>query len=391
MSDYLFRGNLAKLDPDVYKLTQLEAERQARKLILIPSESTSPMAVREALASAFQNIYAEGYPDEETRWMSEEEILDYPARLAYYRRYGDPRYYKGVEYADAVEALARRRAAEAFAANGVTADQIFVNVQALSGAPANNAVYHALVEPGSVVMGMNLLHGGHLSHGSSVNRSGKYYKIVHYNVDENEHIDYERVHELAMENKPKMIIAGYSSYSWMPDWEKFRAIADEVGAYLLTDISHIGGLVAAGVVPSPIGIAHVVMSTTHKVLDGPRGAVILTTYPEIAKQIDKAVFPGEQGGPHVNVFAGLALTFKLAQTKQFKKLQEQTLKNAAAMADQFQKRGLRVPFGGTNTHLVNVDVTSIKGEEGVALSGDQAARILDVVRDRGQSQYDSWR
>ncbi len=379
MSDYLFRGNLAKLDPDVYKLTQLEAERQARKLILIPSESTSPLAVREALASAFQNIYAEGYPDEETRWMSEEQILDYPARLAYYRRYGDPRYYKGVEYADAVEALARRRAAEAFAANGITADQIFVNVQALSGGPANNAVYHALVEPGSVVMGMNLLHGGHLSHGSSVNRSGKYYKIVHYNVDENERIDYERVHELAMENKPKMIIAGYSSYSWMPDWEKFRAIADEVGAYLLADISHIGGLVAAGVVPSPIGYAHVVMSTTHKSLDGPRGAVIMTTDAALAKKIDKAVFPGEQGGPHVNVFAGLALTFKLAQTKQFKKLQEQTLKNAAAMADQFQKRGLRVPFSGTNTHLVNVDVTSIKGEDGASLSGDQAARILDVV------------
>ncbi len=230
--------------------------------------------MREALGSAFQNIYAEGYPDEDTRWMSEEEILDYPARLAYYRRHGDPRYYKGTEFADLVEALARRRAAEAFATDGVTADQIFVNVQALSGAPANNAVYHALVEPGSVVMGMNLLHGGHLSHGSSVNRSGKYYKIVHYNVDQNERIDYEQVRELALENKPKMIIAGYSSYSWIPDWKKFREIADEVGAYFLADISHIGGLVAAGVVPSPIGIAHVVMSTTHKTLDGPRGAVL---------------------------------------------------------------------------------------------------------------------
>ena len=379
MTDFLFRGKLAKLDPDVFELTQLEAERQARKLILIPSESSSPLAVREALASAFQNIYAEGYPDEESRWMTEEEILDFPARLAHYRRSGDPRYYKGVEYADAVEALARRRAAEAFAANGYTADQIYVNVQALSGAPANNAVYHALVEPGSVVMGMNLLHGGHLSHGSSVNRSGKWYKIVHYNVDANERLDYEKIRALAVENKPKMIIAGYSSYSWVPDWKKFREIADEVGAYLLADISHIGGLVAAGVVPSPVGHAHVVMSTTHKSLDGPRGAVLLTTDADIAKKLDKAVFPGEQGGPHVNVFAALALTFKLAQTKQFKQLQVQTIKNAQAMADQFKKRGLRVPFGGTNSHMLNVDVTTIKGPDGISLSGDQAARILDIV------------
>ena len=379
MSDFLFRGKLADLDPDVFDLTQLEAERQARKLILIPSESTAPMAVREALASAFQNIYAEGYPDEESRWMTEEEILDYPARLAHYRRNGDPRYYKGVEYADVVESLARRRAAEAFAANGFTADQIFVNVQALSGAPANNAVYQALIPLGETIMGLNLLHGGHLSHGSSVNRSGKWFKAVHYTVDENERLDYDAIRALALENKPKLLIAGYSSYSWVPDWKKFREIADEVGAYFLADISHIGGLVAAGVVPSPIGIAHVVMSTTHKSLDGPRGAVLLTTDAAIAKKIDKAVFPGEQGGPHVNVFAALALTFKLAQTKQFKKLQAQTIKNAKAMADQFVLRGLRVPFGGTDCHLVNVDVTTVEGEDGTRLSGDQAARILDIV------------
>jgi len=379
MPDYLFRGNLAKLDPDVYELTQLEQERQYRKLILIASESTAPMAVREALSSAFQNIYAEGYPDEDTRWMDDEEILDYPARLANYRRNSDPRYYKGVEYADTVEALARRRAAQTFAANGITADQIYVNVQALSGGPANNAVYQALLNLGDTVMGLNLLHGGHLSHGSSVNRSGKWFKAVHYTIDQNEKIDYEAVRALANEHKPKLLIAGYSSYSWMPDWKKFREIADEVGAYLLTDISHIGGLVAAGVVPSPIGHAHVVMSTTHKSIDGPRGAVLMTTDAGIAKKIDKAVFPGEQGGPHVNVFAALALTFKLTQTEQFKKLQAQTLKNAKAMADQFEKRGLRVPFGGTDTHLVNVDCTSIVGEDGTKLSSDQASRILDIV------------
>ncbi|MBE0671884.1 MAG: serine hydroxymethyltransferase, partial [Anaerolineales bacterium] len=379
MPDYLFRGSLEKLDPDVYKLTQLEAERQYRKLILIASESTAPMAVREALSSAFQNIYAEGYPDEDTRWMDDEEILDYPARLGNYRRNSDPRYYKGVEYADTVEALARRRAAQTFAANGYSADQIFVNVQALSGAPANNAVYHALINLGDTVMGLNLLHGGHLSHGSSVNRSGKFFKAVHYTIDSNEKIDYDAVRALALENKPKLMIAGYSSYSWVPDWKKFREIADEVGAYFLADISHIGGLVAAGVVPSPIGHAHVVMSTTHKSIDGPRGAVLMTTDAAIAKKIDKAVFPGEQGGPHVNVFAALALTFKLTQTRQFKQLQAQTLKNAKAMADQFTKRGLRVPFGGTDTHLVNVDCTSIVGEDGTKLSGDQASRILDIV------------
>ena len=361
------------LTPTVYELTRIEAERQARKLILIPSESQAPLAVREAMSSAFQNIYAEGYPDEETRRMTEAGILDYPARLANFRRYSDPRYYKGTEYADAVEALARRRCAEAFAANGVTADQIYVNVQALSGAPANNAVYHALVEPGAVVMGMNLLHGGHLTHGSSVNRSGKLYKIVHYTVDlETEKIDYDAVMALARENKPKMIICGYSSYPWIPDWKKFRQIADAVDAYLLADISHIGGLVAAGVVPSPVGFAHVITSTTHKTLDGPRGAIILTTYPDLAKKLDKAVFPGEQGGPHVHIFAALALTFKLARTRQFEKLQKQTIKNAQAMSERFKERGLRVPYGGTNSHMLNLDFRTIEGDGDNCLSGDQA-------------------
>jgi glycine hydroxymethyltransferase len=379
MSDFLFRGSLADLDPDLQHLTQFEAERQARKLILIASESQTPLAAREALGSAFQNIYAEGYPEDEWRKMPEVGLLDYGTRLAEYRRHSDPRYYKGVEYADLVESLASRRCAETFAANGFAPEQIFVNLQALSGAPANNAVYNALVTPGDTVLGMNLLHGGHLSHGSSVNRSGKLYKAVHYSIDPaTEKLDYDKIRALALENKPKMIIAGYSSYPWVPDWKKFRAIADEVGAYFLADISHIGGLVAAGGVPSPVGFAHVIMSTTHKSLDGPRGAVLLSTDPAIAKKIDRAVFPGEQGGPHVHVIAALALAFKLAQTDQFKALQAQTVKNAAALADQLAKRGLRIPFGGTDSHLVNVDVTSVKSG-GVALSGDMAARILDVV------------
>ncbi len=380
MSDFLFRGSLSEVDPEVNRLVELESERQYRKLILIPSESTAPKAVREALGSSFQNLYAEGYPDEDTRQMTEAEILDYPERLAYYRRYSDPRYYKGTEYADAIEALARRRCAEAFATSKFSANQIYANVQPLSGAPANNAVYTALLSPGDTIMGMNLLHGGHLSHGSSVNRSGKLFKVIHYNVDpKTEQIDYEIVMAQALENRPKIIIAGYSSYPWVPDWERFRAIADAVGATLLADISHIAGLVAAGVAASPLGYAQVVTFTTHKTLHGPRGACILTTDAALSRKIDRAVFPGEQGGPHIHAVAGLAVTFKLAQTEQFRKAQEQTVKNAKALVERLSERGLRIPYGGTNTHMGNLDCKSVTGPDGTPLSGDMAARILDIA------------
>jgi glycine hydroxymethyltransferase len=380
MTDFLLRGNLSDLDPEVDQLIQFEKERQFRKLILIPSESTAPAAVRESLGSVFQNIYAEGYPDEETRWMSEKDILDYTARLSHYRRYADPRYYKGVEYADMIESLARRRCAEAFATEKVSADQIFVNVQALSGAPANNAVYSALIEPGDAILGMNLLHGGHLTHGSSVNRSGKLYKVSHYNVNlETEQIDYDELELLAKASQPKVIICGYSSYPWVPDWARFRAIADSVGAYLLADVSHIAGLIAAKTITSPVGFAHVITFTTHKTLCGPRGACILTTDAAIAKKLDKAVFPGEQGGPHVHVFAALATTFKIAKTPAFAALQKQIVKNCASLTNQLSKRGLRIPFGGTNTHLGNVDCKTIIGPDGTTLSGDMAARILDTA------------
>ena len=380
MNDFLFRGSLAELDPNVFELVQLEAERQARKLILIASESTAPAAIREALGSVFQNLYAEGYPDEEMRWMKESEILDYPAQLSHYRRYADPRYYKGVEYVDIVESLARRRCAEAFATPSVTADQIFVNVQPLSGAPANNAVYSALLDPGDVILGMNLLHGGHLTHGSSVNRSGKLYKAVHYNVNPTtEQIDYDAVEALAKENKPKIIIAGYSSYPWVPDWARFRAIADSCGAILMADISHIAGLVAAKVIPSPVGYAQVITFTTHKSLCGPRGACIITNDSSLAKKIDRAVFPGEQGGPHAQVFAALALTFKLAQTEAFCQLQAQILKNCVALINRLIERGMRIPYGGTNTHMANLDCKTVVGPDGTPLSGDMAARILDIA------------
>ena len=380
MADYLFRGSLADLDPNVYELTQLEAERQARKIILIASESQAPLAVREILGSAFQNVYAEGYPSESTRKLEEHEILDFTARLAEYRRYSDARYYKGVEYVDIAEALARRRCAETFAANGVAPQDIYVNVQALSGAPANNAVYHALAEPGDTIMGLSLIHGGHLSHGAAVHRSGKFYNAVHYQVDPiTEQIDYDQIAELALKHRPKFIIAGYSSYPWTVDWARFQQIARSTGAYLFADIAHVAGLVAGGVFPSPVGFADVITFTTHKSLCGPRGACILTTDPALARKIDRAVFPGEQGGPHVNVFAAMALTFKLAQTEQFKVLQKKTVENATALASRLSERGFRIPFGGTDTHIVNLDCSSVIGEDGTSLSGDQAARILDIA------------
>lgn len=380
MSNFLIRGSLAEVDPDLHELIQLEAERQYRKLILIPSESTAPFAVREALGSIFQNLYAEGYPDEETRWMSEAEILDYAARLTYYRRYSDPRYYKGVEYADILEALARRRLIELFATNGISPDQIFANVQPLSGAPANNAVYTALLNPGDTILAMNLLHGGHLSHGSPVNRSGKWFNVIAYGVNpQTEQIDYDEVEALALEHKPKIIIAGYSSYPWVPDWARFRSIADRVGAVLLADIAHIAGMIAAGVLPSPLGYAHVITFTTHKSLMGPRGACILTTDANLAKKLDRAVFPGEQGGPHLHAIAGMAVAFKLARTEAFRKLQAQIVKNCAALTEHLAKRGLRIAYGGSNTHLGNVDCKTIVGPDGTPLSGDMAARILDIA------------
>lgn len=383
-----FQTRLAELDPAVHDLIGYEEERQARKLILIPSESQAPAAVREALGSVFQNIYAEGYPDPALHGLTEAQILDYEIQLATYRRNSDERYYKGVEYVDLLEVLARQRAAEAFAANGIAAEAIYANVQPLSGSPANSAVYAALVPPGETVMGMSLLHGGHLTHGSPVNRSGKCYKIVSYGIDPvTERLDYDQIAALARQHKPKMIIAGFTSYPWMPDWARFRQIADAVGAYLLADISHIAGMVAAGVVPSPIGYAHVISFTTHKTLYGPRGACILTTDKKLAAKIDAAVFPGEQGGPHVNTIAGMAVTFKLARTPEFIRLQRQVVDNAVYLAAALQRHGLRVPYGGTDTHMLLVDCKTVRaatgvspdGGKGTPLMGDPAARILDLA------------
>ncbi|MEP7287754.1 MAG: serine hydroxymethyltransferase [Chloroflexota bacterium] len=380
MEDFLFRGDLATLDPDVTELINLEAERQLRRLIMIPSESTIPHVVREALTSPFHNIYAEGYPPDDTRTMTQPEIMDVDMRLADYRRYSDPRYYKGTEFADLIEALAKRRGAELFATGRYKATDLYLNVQPLSGAPANSAVYTALIQPGDTIMGMNLLHGGHLSHGSPAARSGKQYRAVFYGVDpETELLDYDNMHVQALLHHPKIIIGGYSSYPWSPDWARMREIADECGALLMADIAHVAGLVIAGVYPSPVGIADIVTFTSHKTLGGPRGAVILTHRADLAKKLDRGVFPGEQGGPHVHAIAALAVAFKLAATPQFKALQVQIVQNAKRLAEKLTEGGLRVVHGGTDTHLLNVDLKPIVGVDGTRLSGDMGARLLELV------------
>ncbi len=377
--DFVFHGTAAELDPAIHELLQLEDRRQQETIILIPSESMSPAVVREVMSSRFGNIYAEGYPREESRKQTEAEIMDVDWELAYYRRNGDPRYYKGVEYADLLEALTRRRAAELFAANGIGADALHVNVQPLSGAPANSAVYTALLQPGDTIMGLNLDDGGHLSHGSRVNRSGQVYNSVPYYVDPvSETLDYDAIEARAMEAKPQIIVAGYSAYPRIVDWRRFREIADKCGAYLMADIAHISGLVAAGVHPSPIGIADVVTTTTHKSLCGPRGAMILTHKRDLGRKIDRAVFPGEQGGPHLNTLAALAVALKLARTEQFHALQERIVRNAARLAEQLSARGLRIVGGGSENHLLLIDAKSIS-YEGEHLSGDMAARILDLA------------
>jgi glycine hydroxymethyltransferase len=377
--DFLFHGSVGDIDPDLQELLDREDQRQKATIILIASESESPDAVREAMGSRFANIYAEGYPREESRLQEQSEILDFELELATYRRYGDPRYYKGVEYADILEALTRRRAAELFVANGLTADDLYINVQPLSGAPANSAVYTALLQPGDTIMGLNLNDGGHLSHGSRVNRSGKIYNAVPYFVDEQtERLDYDAIEAVALESKPQIIVAGYSAYPFIIDWQRFRDIADKCGAYLLADIAHISGLVASGMHPSPIGIADIVSTTTHKSLCGPRGAMLMTHRKDLSRRLDRAVFPGEQGGPHLNTMAALAVALKLARSEQFVTLQKRIVHNASRLADKLTEHGIRIVGGGSENHLLLIDTKSVS-YKGVPLSGDIAARILDTA------------
>ncbi len=377
--DLFLRSNLAKIDPDIDFLIKQEEKRQREKIILIPSESIAPKAVRKALGSVFTNLYAEGYPALSMSREEERLFLDFKHQLGIYRRYANRRFYKGTENVDFLEILAAKRIVQCFATKEVEAKDIFVNIQPLSGAAANNVVYQAMLEPGDTVMGMSLAHGGHLTHGSQFHQSGKYYQIVSYEADlKTGKLNYDAILSLALEHKPKMIIAGYSSYPWAPDWKKFRKIADKVGAILLADIAHPAGMVIAGVYPTPVGYADVVTFTTHKTLCGPRGAVILTFNPDLAEKIDNAVFPGIQGGPHTNKFAAIAVAFKIAQTKEFCQLQRQIVKNAQVLASNLEALGLKLAYNGTDTHLLVIDLNAIPSKAGFPLKGEIAARILDL-------------
>ncbi len=378
--DLFFGVETGAIDPDIERIIGLEEARQARKLIMIPSESIAPRAVREALGSVFNNVYAEGYPPLRMTRDDEDRLVDEPHQLAYYRRYADRRFYKGAEYVHFIETLAQRRAAACFATSRVAAGDIFVNVQPLSGAAANLVAYDALVEPGDTVMGMDLYQGGHLTHGSEFNFSGKRYHVVSYGVSASTgKLDYDQIRDLARRVRPKMIIAGFTSYTWAPDWQAFADIADEVGAWLLADISHPAGMVIAGAFPSPLGLADIITSTTHKTLCGPRGAIVLTTDEELARRVDSAVFPGEQGGPHTQKFAAMAVAFKIARSDAFRRMQWQIKDNAAALAEGLRNRGLGLAYGGTDTHFCMLDLNSIPTKTGFALRGEPAVRILDLA------------
>lgn len=325
-------------DLEIYNSIESEALRQKEGLELIASENYVSEDVLEALGSILTNKYSEGYPDK--------------------------RYYGGNKYIDDIEKEAISRAKELFGAE-------HVNVQPYSGSPANQAVHFALLQPGDKTMGMALDAGGHLTHGFKVSFSGKYYNSVSYGVDENGYINYDEVRRLALEHKPKLIWAGFSAYSRIVDWQKFRDIADEVGAYLAADISHVAGLVVSGLYPSPVGIADVVTTTTHKTLRGPRGAIIMCNE-SLGEQIDKAVFPGLQGGPHNHVTAAMAIAFKEATRPEFKEYAKQIIENAKALSEAFVKLGYTIVSGGTDNHLFLVDVM-----KSVNLTGSQASDILE--------------
>ncbi|HSP20687.1 MAG TPA: serine hydroxymethyltransferase [Planococcus sp. (in: firmicutes)] len=327
-------------DPAVYEAMEAEKQRQEANIELIASENFVSPAVMEAQGSVLTNKYAEGYPGK--------------------------RYYGGCEFVDIVENIARDRLKEIFGAE-------HANVQPHSGSQANMAVYTAILEKGDTVLGMNLNHGGHLTHGSKVNFSGMQYNFVEYGVDENTQlIDYDKVREAALEHKPKMIVAGASAYSRQLDFAKFREIADEIDAYLMVDMAHIAGLVATGAHPNPVPHAHFVTSTTHKTLRGPRGGLILCKE-EFAKKIDKTIFPGIQGGPLMHVIAAKAVAFGEAQQPEFKTYIEQVVKNAQALAEALMAEGVNIVSGGTENHLLLLDLRSLN------LTGKVAEHALDAV------------
>ncbi|OOE37355.1 serine hydroxymethyltransferase [Salinivibrio kushneri] len=331
--------NIADYDPALFAAIEEETARQEEHIELIASENYTSPRVMEAQGSQLTNKYAEGYPGK--------------------------RYYGGCEYVDKAEALAIERACELFGCE-------YANVQPHSGSQANSAVYMALLNPGDTVLGMSLAHGGHLTHGSPVNFSGKHYHVIPYGIDEAGKIDYEQMEELALEHKPKMLIGGFSAYSQVVDWKRMREIADKVGAWLLVDMAHVAGLIAAGVYPDPLPHAHVVTTTTHKTLAGPRGGLILSNAGEdLYKKLNSAVFPGGQGGPLMHVIAGKAVAFKEAMEPEFKAYQARVIDNARAMVKGFQARGYKIVSDSTDNHLLLVDLIDkdITGKEADAALG----------------------
>ncbi|UKA24777.1 serine hydroxymethyltransferase [Photobacterium damselae subsp. damselae] len=331
--------NIADYDAELYAAIQEETARQEEHIELIASENYTSPRVMEAQGSQLTNKYAEGYPGK--------------------------RYYGGCEYVDKAEQLAIDRACQLFGAE-------YANVQPHSGSQANNAVYMALLNAGDTVLGMSLAHGGHLTHGSPVNFSGKLYNIIPYGIDENGQIDYDEVEALALEHNPKMIIGGFSAYSQIVDWERMRKIADKVGAYFFVDMAHVAGLVAAGVYPTPVPHAHVVTTTTHKTLAGPRGGLILSNAGEdIYKKLNSAVFPGGQGGPLMHVIAAKAVAFKEAMEPEFTEYQARVVENAKVMVGEFLDRGYKIVSGSTENHLFLVDLIDkgITGKDADAALG----------------------
>ncbi|MFT8211008.1 MAG: serine hydroxymethyltransferase [Symbiopectobacterium sp.] len=332
--------NIADYDAELWHAMQQEVVRQEEHIELIASENYTSPRVMQAQGSQLTNKYAEGYPGK--------------------------RYYGGCEYVDIVEQLAIDRAKALFGAD-------YANVQPHSGSQANFAVYTALLQPGDTILGMNLAHGGHLTHGSPVNLSGKLYKVIPYGIDESGKIDYEEMAELAQTHKPKMIVGGFSAYSGVVDWAKMHEIADSIGAYLFVDMAHVAGLVAADVYPNPVPHAHIVTTTTHKTLAGPRGGLILAKGgdEELYKKLNSAVFPGGQGGPLMHVIAGKAVALKEAMEPEFKVYQQQVAKNVKAMVDVFLTRGFNVVSGGTSNHLFLLDLVSknLTGKEADAALG----------------------
>ncbi len=367
------------IDDAVTELIGLEDERQLRKVVLIASESLCPRPVHDAVASSYANLYAEGLPSLRMSQWDADRLMDYPHQLAYHRRYTDRRYYKGCDYINFIETLAQRRCAEAFSNRLVRPEGIFVNAQPLSGAAANNAVYMALVAPGETVMGMALDSGGHLTHGSPVNRSGRFHRVAPYTVDPATGLlNMDTIEQAARRERPKLLIAGYSAYPRNVDWKAFRDIAHDVGARLLADIAHPAGLVAAGEFPSPVGIADVITFTTHKTMCGPRGAIIMSTDPELAKQLDFAVFPGEQGGPHINAIAGKAVCFAIAMTEAFRLMQRSVKENARVLGETLEAEGIPLAYGGTDCHYVMVDLKGVPSVTGESPRGEVVSRLLDM-------------